>query len=149
MNYSSYVYIDNSLGPKLTLVDKGHSHGSWEKEPPATVEAGVGCIFRLQDDAGVFGSEGWCKYRSDDGAEFYMTFACPTGNNENYATMDCTGSGCELYLTGCYISSNCVPASENPPLAYSNCEPYEGDAAIYGHPTVATFNIIYRSEWPS
>lgn len=149
MNYSSYGYIDNSLGPKLTLVDKGHSHGSWEKEPPATVEAGVGGTFRLQDDAGVFGSEGWCKYRSDDGTEFYMTFACPTGNNENYATIDCTGGSYDLYIVGSYIQSNCVPTSDDSPLDFGDCQPYQGDMAMYGHPTVATFNIIYKSEWPS
>lgn len=149
MNFSSYVWIDNSYGPKLTLVDKGHDHGSWEQEPPDTVAEGGACIFRLQDNTGPFGSDGWVKYRSDDGAEFYMAFACPTGDNQNSFQMTCTGGTCDQYITAAYIESGCTPVIDGLSILYVGCTPYTGEPAKEaGHPIVATFKAIEKSKWP-
>jgi UDP-2,3-diacylglucosamine pyrophosphatase LpxH len=91
LDYSSYVIIDNTKGAyQLTLTNSAASDGTYVVAPPATIAQGQSVTFWLQDDAGIFGSEGSVQYSYVDSSgksqQLNLTFGCPTGFSSNYCS---------------------------------------------------------------
>jgi UDP-2,3-diacylglucosamine pyrophosphatase LpxH len=87
MDYSTYGEIDNRTGASdLVRVSASPEQGRFVVEPPARIGRGERARFWLQDRTGVSGSAGKAVYRTGDGREITLAFACPTGVANNAAS---------------------------------------------------------------
>lgn len=131
MNFSCAVEIDNlSYGGRLATalrrtgfgvrkrtfldIDCGH----YLVEPPEVVRADTRARFYLKDNLGPEGAEGWATYAylDESGTERSVTFhyGCPTGNNDNYASVDGAPFGIHARSGTSNVWQGGVPARDHP-----------------------------------
>jgi len=76
-DYSSYVTIQVSkLVPQLTLGNARANSGSYDPQPPQTIEPGTTANFQLHDPSGPYGSDGSVSYNGQ-GISLSAAYACP------------------------------------------------------------------------
>jgi hypothetical protein len=145
VDFSCYCFISVSYATaSFTLTGKGDTHGRWSHSPPHTLEVSEYAWnpFQLADNFGFFGSEGWVEYEIPDGTKFRMSFSCPTGNNDNKASITCSGPSSSQYSCTAQMLVGCAPPDWAVP-AWAQCQPFEG--ATRGRPVVALFSIVYQA----
>jgi len=69
-----------------------------------------------------------------------MSFSCPTGHNDNKASITCSGPSSSQFSCAAELISGSAPGDLTAP-SFANCEPYHGIFAKKGHPLVVIFNI--------
>ncbi|KAF4623618.1 hypothetical protein D9613_001487 [Agrocybe pediades] len=85
LDRSSTITVINTV-PNVTLLVDSYKdvHGSWDKSP-SNVTSGKADTFKLKDNFGWNGSEGWVKYKVLVGSQVVkivtISFACPNYDN--------------------------------------------------------------------
>jgi hypothetical protein len=75
-DFSSYVTIQVSkLVPLLTLTNAEANSGSYNPQPPQTIEPGTTANFQLHDPSGPYGSDGSVSYNGQ-GISLSAGYAC-------------------------------------------------------------------------
>ena len=112
MDFSCYVRILNEGSQPLTLTQTSAAEGYWVVPPPAAIPAGGRGDAWLQDNAGLYGSEGAFTY-SQGGATLPFSVSCPTGWYSNTAS----GAGGNFIArsgSGDWGSPGSVPSAGHP-----------------------------------
>jgi hypothetical protein len=130
-DFSCTVQIDNLSSEYGLSLDSfgrykskmpGHSKlGHYSIDPPPFIGPGQTAWFSLQDDSGIHGAEGWCKYQVEGGKGtqylYKLEYRCPTGPYDNVVKLSPSSSKACFYASsgkGADQPKNHVPKSGHP-----------------------------------
>jgi hypothetical protein len=132
MDFSCYITVNNNLTQTLKLTNSGNSHGDWDPAPPASIGGKTSPQFRLKDNFGFRGAEGYFNYTAffSGISEIFQTqFGCPF-SADNYVRTAVS------YDSICSISYRAKSADGS--WYYNSCPPR-------GHPLYIEYTFDYKT----